>query len=146
MVADSKPNSQDAPCASAGTHRKQREGRNPRQEFARRHNESVLTRMKPAEGELFSFRIRTAPQRERFNTCKGRALAEGLEGVTPGYPVEAMAASPSTATPAGVFLADLRGQLAQRSADAAAALCRESLGQWRVRTEGGCPRRSYWGL
>ena len=37
--------------------------------FARRHNEGALTRAILAEGWLGTLRIRTAPQRERFEAC-----------------------------------------------------------------------------
>ena len=129
MVVDSKPTSQDAPCASTGARQKHREGsqsvlrlrmapqrerfnmhesrrgfdgefcdshgaatrafqhaRNPQRvrrrvlRFARRHNESVSTRMKLPECWQTSFGIRTAPQLERFDTHETRrGLADDVE-------------------------------------------------------------------
>ena len=56
--------------------------------FARRHNGSDSTRTIPAEGSLFSLEIRTAPQRERFDThdpCRGfDASFQTSHGATTG--------------------------------------------------------------
>ena len=50
------------------TARALRHARSPQAKFARRHSESASTRTISAEGSPSSRRVRTAPQRERFDT------------------------------------------------------------------------------
>ena len=85
-----KTNSHGATARALGHARSPQRARRDQDKFARRHSESASTRTIPAEGLPRSRRIRTAPQRERFDTHDPRRGFIGLKTNSHGATARAL--------------------------------------------------------
>ena len=85
-----KTNSHGATARALRHARSPQRARRAQDKFARRHSESASTRTIPAEGSSGSRQIRTAPQRERFDTHDPRRGFIGLKTNSHGATARAL--------------------------------------------------------